>query len=367
MPEKEEKHEKEDETRISDETSESIRQKSKFKMKSTGKPKDTKKKPKKARPTKKLVKREARKTSPTLKDPNKTEVSPKATSITPPSKKLKDVSVTYKALIKLLGHGLRFSNPRIPRDEWVECMGFLVGNIEDDLVEIRDAIPMTHGNIVEVEFQKEHYSKADEINLELTDDNWIVGWYHTHPGHGLFLSSVDKINQSGYQTLNDKAIALVFDPSKLNDDTAFDNFIKFFRLTDPSQREDSEFVEIKNVEFKTSPREISSAILDFTSLNTINYPLVMEYKEEYQRTPLETEKGAEEFQHLVSLIEEISEDVKALREDFDAHESGTPKPLKHLEKKIDEIEPSEAYQCAFCGYDLICEGDTHCANCGKPL
>jgi hypothetical protein len=84
------------------------------------------------------------------------------------------VNLDYKALNKVLRHGMRFSNLNIPREKWVECMGFLVGNVDDDKVEIKDAIPMVHGNIVEVEFKNEHYAKADEINQSLTDENWII-------------------------------------------------------------------------------------------------------------------------------------------------------------------------------------------------
>lgn len=40
----------------------------------------------------------------------------------------------------------------------------------------------------------------------------VVGWYHSHPGFGCWLSSVDINTQQSFETLNQRAVAVVVDP-----------------------------------------------------------------------------------------------------------------------------------------------------------
>jgi len=40
----------------------------------------------------------------------------------------------------------------------------------------------------------------------------VVGWYHSHPGFGCWLSSTDINTQSSFEALNPRAVALVVDP-----------------------------------------------------------------------------------------------------------------------------------------------------------
>ncbi len=59
----------------------------------------------------------------------------------------------------------------------------------------------------------------------------IVGWVHTHPSYGCFLSGTDKSTQRVYQNLFSQAVALVIDPSKYyKSSDQKDLEIKFFRL-----------------------------------------------------------------------------------------------------------------------------------------
>jgi len=191
------------------------------------------------------------------------------------------VTLSYAALTTIIRHGMRFASNARPTMEWQECMGFLLGR--DDTAKkslfVSDAIPMSHGSLVEVRFDEEHYVQADSINQTLTDDNWVVGWYHTHPGHGLFLSDVDKINHAGYQSLRDTAIALVFDPSGLKPGADFRDYIRIFQLDDPEYLELSGFVEIKNVWVKSDFNAVVEALRETTEAAQRNAPFIMEYGE----------------------------------------------------------------------------------------
>lgn len=40
----------------------------------------------------------------------------------------------------------------------------------------------------------------------------VVGWYHSHPGFGCWLSSVDVNTQQSFEQLNPRAVAVVVDP-----------------------------------------------------------------------------------------------------------------------------------------------------------
>jgi len=40
----------------------------------------------------------------------------------------------------------------------------------------------------------------------------VVGWYHSHPGFGCWLSSVDINTQQSFEALNNRAVAVVVDP-----------------------------------------------------------------------------------------------------------------------------------------------------------
>ncbi|PIO73115.1 hypothetical protein TELCIR_04923 [Teladorsagia circumcincta] len=40
----------------------------------------------------------------------------------------------------------------------------------------------------------------------------VVGWYHSHPGFGCWLSSVDVSTQQSFEALHPRAVALVVDP-----------------------------------------------------------------------------------------------------------------------------------------------------------
>ena len=40
----------------------------------------------------------------------------------------------------------------------------------------------------------------------------VVGWYHSHPGFGCWLSGVDINTQQSFEALNERAVAVVVDP-----------------------------------------------------------------------------------------------------------------------------------------------------------
>jgi proteasome lid subunit RPN8/RPN11 len=289
--------------------------------------------------------------------------------------RIEAIKLHYTALNKILRHGFRFSHPKGERKDWVECMGFLVGDVTEEGVEINDAIPMVHGNLVEVEFKDEHYSKADEINQSLTDKNWIVGWYHTHPGHGLFLSAVDKINHAGYQSLNPNAVALVFDPSNFSDKSKFKEYIRIFRLDDPDKREASEFAEISDIKIHLPLSEVLNSVYDTSVSIGVDLPTIYEYgeeppEEESKPSPsiyLDAEEVEKDLRDMRNLIKHLHKEVKVLHGNLQRHMQATNKAVEDLRIKSNKMDSISPVKCEFCGNTSVSVDDTVCSHCGKDL
>jgi proteasome lid subunit RPN8/RPN11 len=328
--------------------------------------KGARKQPKEERARKEKVK--SKKEKPQKEKKEETEKNEK------PEKKKEGVKLHYTALNKILRHGFRFSHPKGERKDWVECMGFLVGDVKGENVEINDAIPMVHGNLVEVEFKDEHYAKADEINQTLTNENWIVGWYHTHPGHGLFLSPVDKVNHSGYQTLNPSAVALVFDPSNFTNNNNFPEYIKIFKLNEPHMREKSDFTEIAKIDIQIPLSQVLNSIFEMSKLDGKNQILILEYGEKFQEvepkptpsTYLDADEVEKDLQEMRTLIKHLHKEVRVLHNNFQRHMENTNKSVEELKKNALKKDDS-SMKCEFCGNSAVSADDAVCGHCGKPF
>jgi len=122
-----------------------------------------------------------------------------------------------------------------------EVGGYLIGVIKDKKVIITevtfsvDSSTPTHVSIDAMAQMR----IIEEIEKREGKET-ILGWWHTHPSYGLFLSSTDIATQQVYQALLPEAVAMV------NDGNAFavsqkqkDYKAKFFRVTN-----DNKFKEI---------------------------------------------------------------------------------------------------------------------------
>ena len=106
-----------------------------------------------------------------------------------------------------------------------EIGGFLLGTYEgndnDYKLYIEKFVPITpkDNDVYSIEFGSKAWTELAEIQEE-NEDLSLVGWFHTHPGHGLFLSRPDLKIQNGlfkepYQ------IAMVVDPLTEDMNTGF--------------------------------------------------------------------------------------------------------------------------------------------------
>jgi len=192
------------------------------------------------------------------------------------------VMLKFQAYKDIVLHSTRFANPGIHKERWREVYGFLIGTIANNNVVIYEAIPMVHGGATEVEFEEQHYIEAAEINEKAAEKRlFLVGWYHSHPGLHIFLSSVDIKNHIGYQGLNPQAIALVIDPSQIN--ATYSGF-EIFRLDDATNLH-SAYHKLHWRITDLDEKFVGQMLIDLSHRATIQRPLVEEYGEAISDTP----------------------------------------------------------------------------------
>lgn len=119
-------------------------------------------------------------------------------------------------------------------DHTKESAGVLIGYIDKDT----DTLIITDMDTGKQKQTATYVVIDDEALVQIVKDlqdrerkEYIVGWWHTHPGYGTFLSGTDKGTQRTYQNLFPEAVAMVIDPSKYyGSKNQKDLDISFFRL-----------------------------------------------------------------------------------------------------------------------------------------
>lgn len=117
------------------------------------------------------------------------------------------VHISSLALLKMLIHG----RAGVP----LEVMGIMLGELTDEYtVRVVDvfSIPYTAtGQSVEAvddAFQSEF---VNMMHLVGRPEN-LVGWYHSHPGLGCWLSGADVETAGSYEKLEERSVSVVVDP-----------------------------------------------------------------------------------------------------------------------------------------------------------
>ncbi len=168
----------------------------------------------------------------------------------------------YKTII---ASTVRYANSNIPEEEWSEVYGLLYGYADGDSAVITAAVPFTHTKqvrrILKVEFSEQDYVDAAEIETQMMvrdPPQYIMGWYHSHPGIRVMLSQDDIRTQLSWQESNPKAVALVFNPKRLSDQVEMpskkgapkkqltnDPGFKIYQLNDPKKGIQAQYHEVE--------------------------------------------------------------------------------------------------------------------------
>merc|ERR1719261_1628802 len=284
---------------------------------------------------------------------------------------LRDTSETIYispiALIKMLKHG-RAGAP-------LEVMGLMLGELVDDYtIKVVDVFAMPQsGTGVSVEavdpvFQQKMVDMLSQTNRKET----VVGWYHSHPGFGPWLSSVDVNTQQSFEQLNVRAVAVVVDPVQSVKGKVV---IDAFRIINPQTR----LLQIE-------PRQTTSVLGHLVKpsiqalihgLNRHYYSIAINYRknELEQRMLMNLNKKSwvdgltlRDYQQHCSLNQETVGEMLQLAKNYDKaledEEKMTPEqlaiknvgkldPKRHLEEKVDVLMTNNVVQCLGAMLDTI--------------
>ncbi|KAI1317627.1 COP9 signalosome complex subunit 5 [Xylariaceae sp. FL0255] len=123
----------------------------------------------------------------------------------------KHVRISAVALIKMVMHARSGGE--------LEIMGLMQGYTDGDTIVVTDAFGLP------VEGTETRVNAQEDANEYLVDymqsgrdqgsrQENAVGWYHSHPGYGCWLSGIDVSTEKMQQQFNDPFVAVVIDPDR---------------------------------------------------------------------------------------------------------------------------------------------------------
>mmetsp|Transcript_8642 Transcript_8642/g.12747 ORF Transcript_8642/g.12747 Transcript_8642/m.12747 type:complete len:312 (-) Transcript_8642:118-1053(-) len=277
------------------------------------------------------------------------------------------VHVSSLALLKMLKHG----RAGVP----MEVMGLMLGQFVDDYtINCVDVFAMPQsGTSVSVEAVDPVFqTKMLDMLKQTGRPEMVVGWYHSHPGFGCWLSGTDMNTQQSFEQLNGRAVALVVDPIQSVKGKVV---IDCFRLINP------QFMMLGQ-----EPRQTTSNIghLNKPSIQALMHGLNRHYYSiviDYRKNELEEQMlmnlhkrnwtnglTLKRFEDQQATNQEIVEKMLKLSEAYNdrvkEEESKTAEqimvdnvgkidPKKHLEANIADLMSSNIVQCLGAMIDTV--------------
>ncbi|KAH8146285.1 uncharacterized protein LAJ45_09727 [Morchella importuna] len=122
----------------------------------------------------------------------------------------KRVRISAVALLKMVMHARSGGS--------IEIMGLMQGKIAHETFIVMDAFPLpVEGTETRVNAQDQAYEYMgafDTSEKAVGRAENVVGWYHSHPGYGCWLSGIDVNTQMNQQQFLDPFLAVVIDPDR---------------------------------------------------------------------------------------------------------------------------------------------------------
>lgn len=153
-----------------------------------------------------------------------------------------NIFIKKEAFRNMLTHVLRFGSDQL--EQSIEVMGICVGKYDtiEDKVIVENAIPLTHGDKAEIGFDKDAYDLFTEIGKKYSSD--LIGYYHSHPSWGLYLSESDIVNLQYFQKEGfPYGFSIVFDHTLMGKDGNLG--FEIYRLDDHTKADDYHTVPFK--------------------------------------------------------------------------------------------------------------------------
>lgn len=234
------------------------------------------------------------------------------------------VFLTLKAYERIVGYAIRYANNSMNPGNWREVYGILIGTVENnERVIVKDAIPIMAGDRAGVAFENKQYVDTAQIDASIYErsiqdmkNDFIIGWWHTHPNMGFFYSVVDRTTQLGYQIPNPYAVGLIFDHCKRESE---ENYLGIagLRLKDPDFGMRSPFTLVEvNFEYdKETMMKKTNKVIKTVSKNMNRVLKEINYIDNVLR-----KKNLAQLQRNYGLILVPKEDIKITDNEQEAEE-----------------------------------------------
>mmetsp|Transcript_1829 Transcript_1829/g.2443 ORF Transcript_1829/g.2443 Transcript_1829/m.2443 type:complete len:305 (-) Transcript_1829:82-996(-) len=277
------------------------------------------------------------------------------------------VHVSSLALLKMLKHG----RAGVP----MEVMGLMLGQFVDEFtINCVDVFAMPQsGTGVSVEAVDPVFqTKMLDMLRQTGRPEMVVGWYHSHPGFGCWLSGVDMGTQNSFEALNQRAVALVVDPIQSVKGKVV---IDCFRLINPQM-----------LMLGHEPRQTTSNVGHLNrpsiqalihGLNRHYYSIVIDYRknelEEQMLMNLHKRNWTDgltlkRFEDLAQGTEDVVQDMLKLSKDYNERVKeeegktadqitvdnvGKIDPKRHLKESVSALMSSNIVQCLGAMIDTV--------------
>lgn len=277
------------------------------------------------------------------------------------------VYISSLALLKMLKHG----RAGVP----MEVMGLMLGEFVDEYtVRVIDVFAMPQsGTGVSVEAVDPVFqAKMLDMLKQTGRPEMVVGWYHSHPGFGCWLSGVDINTQQSFEALSERAVAVVVDPIQSVKGKVV---IDAFRLINPNM-----------MVLGQEPRQTTSVLGHLQKpsiqalihgLNRHYYSIAINYRknELEQRMLMNLNKKSwvdglslKDYNQHCQSNKDTVKDMLTLAKNYDKaleeEEKMTPEqlaiknvgkqdPKRHLEEKVDVLMTTNIVQCLGAMLDSI--------------
>lgn len=277
------------------------------------------------------------------------------------------VHISSLALLKMLKHG----RAGVP----MEVMGLMLGSFIDEYtVRVVDVFAMPQsGTGVSVEAVDPVFqTKMIDMLKQTGRAEMGVGWYHSHPGFGCWLSGVDVNTQQSFEALNPRSVAVVVDPIQSVKGKVV---IDAFRTINPQlllmgqeprqttsnlghlQRPSIQALihglnkHYYSIAIDYRKNELEQKMLLNLHKKNWDYGLTLTDFEEHEKTNTET---LESMLALMKLYNKAVEEEDTLtKEQLAIRNVGKQDPKRHLEEKVSTIMSHNIVQCLGAMLDTV--------------
>jgi len=277
------------------------------------------------------------------------------------------VYISSLALLKMLKHG----RAGVP----MEVMGLMLGEFVDDYtVRVIDVFAMPQsGTGVSVEAVDPVFqAKMLDMLKQVGRPEMVVGWYHSHPGFGCWLSGVDINTQQSFEALSERAVAVVVDPIQSVKGKVV---IDAFRLINPNMMVLGQEPRQTTSNLGHLQKPSIQALIHGLNRHYYSIPIKYRMNEREQQMLLNLHKKSwmegltlQNYHNHSCLNEDTVKDIlglaQAYNKSLEEEEKMTPEqlaiknvgkldPKRHLEDKVEVLMTANIVQCLGAMLDTV--------------